>query len=348
MKKTIMILFALFLMVSCGGDDPEAEIAQGAEGGKCYPNKTCNEGLVCSEKDDVCVQNGDAADSGDSSDSSSDTDIPDSGDSSDSESDDDTADSSDSVDDGDPKESECGNGVVESGEICEKGETKLCSEIDSSYKSGNVECNEHCNGWLTVNCMASELEPLATFPARTHEFDYLYDGFDAYMEQENILDELLTAALFNASITISGETYSIPHPQANTHWIAAYYDSSTLAFYQSSFYCDDEMTCQYTTPGVMVGAALSALKAGNELSIGISDENQVNMIIEDVMTTNSEQDCVMLVGYGTLKVDSVSISAGSAGNFGFTTSKIGLYLPAATPEGDMSGELENAGFKICK
>jgi len=193
--------------------------------------------------------------------------------------------------------------------------------------------------------MASELEPLASFPAVTFELDYLYNGLNAYEAADNQLHELWNAALFNASITMNGETYSIPNPQANTHWIAAYYDSSALSFYQHSYACDDSMNCQYATPAVLFGAALSALKAGNELSIGISDDNQVNMLIMDVM---NDIDCVMLVGYGTLTVDSVNISAGEAGNFKFTTSKIGLYLPAATPEGDMTGELETAGFTICK
>ena len=71
------------------------------------------------------------------------------------------------------------------------------------------------------------------------------------------------------------------------------------------------------------------------------------MLIEDVMGEDDE-DCVMLVGYGTLTVDSANIAAGEAGNFSFTTSKIGLYLPVSTPEGDVSGEIESAGFKICK
>jgi hypothetical protein len=348
MKKTIILLFALFLIVSCG-DDPVTEAETGTLGGNCYPNRTCNDGLECSAAG-VCIdkaaQNDSPDDDGSDGGTADDTDSA--ADDTDSAADSDTTDTSDTVPDDDPAGEDgakCGNGTVEDGEICEIGDTRPCSEIDSSYKSGNVECNDHCNGWLTVNCMASELEPLATFPARTHKLDYLYNGFDAFQESSNQLDELWTAALFNASITMNGETYSIPHPQANTHWIAAYYDSSSLSFYQNSYSCDDEMECQYTTPAVMFGAALSSLKAGNELSIGISDENQVNMIIEDFV---GEDDCVMLVGYGTLKVDSANISAGSAGNFKFTTSKIGLYLPAATPEGDMSGELEIAGFKICK
>ena len=341
MKKTIILIFALFMIVSCG-DDPIAEAETGTLGGNCYPNGTCNQGLECSS-DNRCVETAATdSDPSDTGDPASDNDPADSGES------DSDADPSDPSSDDEPAvnpDAECGNGEKEPGEVCEKGERKACSEIDSSYKSGEVECNDYCSGWLTVNCMASEIEPLATFPARTHEFNYLYDGLDAYLEQENILDELWTSSLFSASITINGETYSSPHPQANTHWIAAYYDSSSLSFYQNSYFCDDEMDCQFTTPAVLFGVDLSSLKAGNELSIGISDENKVNMLIEDIMNAD---DCVMLVGYGSLTVDAVKIAAGDAGNFSFTTSKIGLYLPVATPEGDMSGELENAGFEICK
>ena len=262
-------------------------------------------------------------------------------------------DSAESVSDDDPtgNDAECGNGTKETGELCEKGDYVNCSEVDDKYSPSNFAiCNDYCNGWNTDNCESSQSggQQLASFPAVTFELDYLYNGLNAYETADNQLHELWNAALFNASITMSGETYSIPNPQANTHWIAAYYDSSALSFYQNSYLCDDEMQCQYATPSVVFGAALSALKAGKELSIGISDDNQVNMLIEDVLTTNSEKDCVMLVGYGTLTVDAVNISAGSAGHFKFTTSEIGLYLPGATPEGDMTGELENAGFTICK
>lgn len=337
MKKTIIILFAFFVIVSCG-DDPVAEAETGTLGGNCYPNKTCDDGLECSEG--LCIKTadqGDTQESDDTTDSATDNDPAD-------------IDPADSAADTEPSgetDRECGNGVLDSGEVCEKGDRKLCSEIDSSYKTGDVECNDSCSGWLTVNCMASELEPLASFPARTHELTYLYNGVNAFNEMANQEDELWKSALFNASIAMSGATYSIPNPQANVHWIAAYYDSSALYFYQNSYLCDNSMNCQYATPAVLLGAALSELSAGKELSIGISDKHKVNMLIEDV-TGEDNEDCVMLVGYGNLTVDSVKIAAENAGGFKFTTSKIGLYLPVATPEGDMSGELENVGFKICK
>lgn len=347
MKKIILVLFSVFLIASCG-DDPEPEniALTGELNGACYPNNTCNDDLVCSEQH-ICVEKSDSGDSGDSSDSGDDTD---SGNTSAADSGD-TSDPDDNTDSGSENTGpECGNKIKEEDELCEKGEYVKCSEADSRYSDSNFAlCNDFCNGWNTDKCeiSGSSTQPLASFPARTHELTYLYNGSDAFDGMENQEDELWKAALFNASIDVNGSTYSIPNPQANVHWLAAYYDSSVLYFYQSSFLCDENMNCQNATPGVVLGADLSSLSAGKELSIGISDEHKVNMLIMDVM---NEADCVMLVGYGTLTVNSVKIAAGSAGHFKFTTSEIGLYLPGATPEGDMSAEIENenSGLKICK
>ena len=346
MKKIIFLLFAVLFIVSCG-DDPESGIvaAQGELNGACYPNKTCNDNLMCSEEKNICIKDP-SIDGNDSENQLPDTDSGDT-----QTSDGEPSDGGDSAPDNDSEENgeaECGNGTKETGELCEKGEYVKCSEADSKYSNSNFAlCNDFCNGWNTDNCdiPGSSTQPLASFPARTHELTYLYNGSDAFDGMENQEDELWTAALFNAAIDVNGSTYSIPNPQANVHWLAAYYDSAALYFYQSSFLCDENMNCQYATPGVVLGADLSSLSAGKELSIGISDEHKANMLIMDVM---NDADCVMLVGYGTLTVDSVKIAAGSAGKFGFTTSKIGIYLPVATPEGDMSAEIENAGLKICK
>jgi len=337
MKKIILVLFSVFLIVACGGDDPApVPAAQGTLGGKCYPNNTCNDGLICQEGRNVCVKQDDSADS------DSPVSDDDSGDSQKNDND-----PSDDADSASADDAECGNGTKETGELCEKGEYVNCSTVSSEYSSGFALCNDFCNGWKTDECETSGngVQPLATFPARTHELTYLYNGQDAFNGMANQEDELWTAALFNASIDVNGSAYSIPNPQANVHWLAAYYDSAALYFYQSSFLCDENMSCQDATPGLVLGADLSSLSAGKELSIGISDKHKVNMLIMDVM---NGADCVMLVGYGTLTVDSVKIAVGSAGKFGFTTSKTEIYLPVATPEGDMSAEIEGAGLKICK
>ena len=363
MKKIILVLFALFLMVSCGGEDPEFEAVQGALNGACYPNRTCNDGLVCSEKN-LCVKddngggNGNSEEPGNqeagenqdggSGESAQDNDPSESGDT---VSDNDNNDSGDSAPDDDQGETgeKCGNGTKDAGEVCEKGEYVKCSEVNSQYDASNFAiCNDYCNGWNTDKCgNASALKPRGTFPALSFEVDYLYNGVDAFNEGANQDNEKYKTALFETTIPLeNGSVYSIPHPQANTHWISAYYiDNEALVFNQSSYLCVENSGCQGTTPMIEFFAALPDLSAGKTLPMGISDNYKVNFLVED-----NENDCVLLVGYGTLTVDSVNISAGSAGHFKFTTSEIGLYNVTMTPEGDVTAylEAETAGYKVCK
>ena len=84
MKSSIFSIFFLFLIVSCDGDlvwknpyDPNADSSQfemGSHGGKCYPNNTCDEGLVCNKDKNVCTKEPDNQDGKDSNDTSSDDD----------------------------------------------------------------------------------------------------------------------------------------------------------------------------------------------------------------------------------------------------------------------------------
>ena len=63
--KKILVFFALFaaliFVVSCGGggsssDNNSSEKNAGELGGECYPNKSCNEGLICDEESNLCVE----------------------------------------------------------------------------------------------------------------------------------------------------------------------------------------------------------------------------------------------------------------------------------------------------
>jgi len=54
------MFFAMFFMLSCGGGSDSKGKKQGELYGACYPNKTCNEGLVCDEENDVCLPGDDS------------------------------------------------------------------------------------------------------------------------------------------------------------------------------------------------------------------------------------------------------------------------------------------------
>ena len=80
--KKILVVFALFcamvLMVGCGdsssqnqGEGGDSERKTGELYGECYPNKTCNEGLVCEIEENVCVRDQNNSENNDDSDSAS-------------------------------------------------------------------------------------------------------------------------------------------------------------------------------------------------------------------------------------------------------------------------------------
>jgi AAA ATPase containing von Willebrand factor type A (vWA) domain len=86
--KKILVVFAVFaaliFIVSCGGgsskpaDGGESEKNAGELGGECYPNKSCNEGLICDEENNVCIEDPEnPADDSDSEEPETDEDIVD-------------------------------------------------------------------------------------------------------------------------------------------------------------------------------------------------------------------------------------------------------------------------------
>ena len=247
--------------------------------------------------------------------------------------------------DDDTSKTECGNGVVETGEVCDKN-TIDCTELDDSFTGGTATCQEGCRGWNVDTCEGgSTVTPLAEIAATSFTVEYLYNGVTDFNNGANINNELWSGPLFSASITLTNGSYTIPHPQTNAHWLAGFYDSQAIQFVQQSFLLDDYDNLTPSVPYIVMGAGLSDAVNGAELSIGIKNENEVNFIVQDMM---NDADCIILVGYGTLKVDNINLTAGAAGEFSFTTSKIGLYLPAQTPEGDMTSEIESSGFTICQ
>ena len=249
--------------------------------------------------------------------------------------------------DGMPQDAECGNGIREGGETCDK-ETIGCSELDSRFTGGTAECRAECNGWLTDNCEAkSNVPAIGTVEAVIQTLGYLYNGQSALDEAANMDNELYQIALFEGSIPLNnGETYYIPSQQANTHWIAAAYDDSSLQIFQNSFLCDSSYNnCQITEPFILFGIDIASARAGETLKIGIKDGNQANFLVQSF--TASGEDCVLLVGYGRVEINSITIAPAAAGSIKFTTSDIDLYLVVNTPEGDMTSEIEGAGFKVC-
>ena len=67
-KSLILLIVSLFILLSCDSgvklnnpNDPNNRISQGMGelGKECYPNKTCNKGLVCDEGSSTCIKEGD-------------------------------------------------------------------------------------------------------------------------------------------------------------------------------------------------------------------------------------------------------------------------------------------------
>lgn len=163
MKKNF-VLFALFaaliFAVSCGGGSANNEGENGGGGeatgnigelnGECYPNNTCNKGLVCDEEKNLCIEDSsnqvnDSDDPSEENDDVTDTS---------SEQNDDKTDTSDPTDDSDPADP-C------AADPCKNIEnsTGVCTADGGNYSCG---CNENYE-WNGTTCAASthrgECEP---------------------------------------------------------------------------------------------------------------------------------------------------------------------------------------------
>ncbi|MBO4441511.1 DUF1566 domain-containing protein [bacterium] len=139
MKKlfTVFAVTAIFLTVSCGGsvnfEDSQEGLGQNDEpketgtlDGECYENRTCNEGLTCDEVSNTCMKEPEPTDTG---------------------------------------EPECGNKLLEPGEVCDSDATE-CTSIDSGYVSGFAFCKPDCSGWDESYCW-NPADPEPTDPDDT-------------------------------------------------------------------------------------------------------------------------------------------------------------------------------------
>ena len=131
-------------------DTENPDKKQGELDGECYPNKTCNDGLICDKDNNICIKDSESSENNDDSDSTSEQSD---GDTSDSGNDNDHGDSSDSdpnlicTDEGsyrckDNLRQQCDSGTWKTVEECEyecNTTTSKC-EDDKGCKSGEYKC----------------------------------------------------------------------------------------------------------------------------------------------------------------------------------------------------------------
>ncbi|HOW51241.1 MAG TPA: DUF1566 domain-containing protein [bacterium] len=170
--KGTLILFSIscFLLLLAGCEDNPVRATDtdtipvaGTEGGPCYPNNTCNDGLEC--LNDTCVKiTADDPLNDENHDNLIDDILTD----------DDNTEDNDSITDEQPEEdalladdsllsdadiyaAECGNGIKDDGETCEIGDTIECYFIpdipDGTYPFGRYTvCEDGCSGWVMSLC----------------------------------------------------------------------------------------------------------------------------------------------------------------------------------------------------
>lgn len=155
MKKIcfVLALFCAFFLVSCGGDSTQKANEQGGKtpvgnigelNGECYPNNTCNKGLICDTENNLCVEEpenqSDDSDNDPSEQINDDT-VTDSDNSeTPSEQNDDNPDSTDDSDSVDPcKPNPCENLEHSTGICTADGEKYVCG-CDSNFEWTGVSC----------------------------------------------------------------------------------------------------------------------------------------------------------------------------------------------------------------
>ena len=165
--KKFFVLFALFctvFLISCGGGSSKPESGGdsvsnfGKLGSECYPNKTCDEGLLCDKERNICVEDpenpindSDKTDSGNPEKPDSDSDnadsIPDDGNT--------QSDDGDTVPDGSDTTPDGGDSQPDSDTTPDDGDS--APDSDNSGTSDNPANLPECSPTSATPCIDSEV-----------------------------------------------------------------------------------------------------------------------------------------------------------------------------------------------
>ena len=154
-KFLILLSISLLFIFACDDgikfDNPndeknKAAVQQGELGGECYPNKTCNEGLICDKESNSCIEESGTTNDDDGTDTTSENDedepVSDDSDSTPDEADS-TDDSSDSVQDESDSDDDSANSVSDDdSDSTDTTPDNSDSDPDENTDSGNSTPDE--------------------------------------------------------------------------------------------------------------------------------------------------------------------------------------------------------------
>ena len=354
MKKLLLIsavLVAILFMVSCENklsfvntpdiDDNTADFGKtGKEGGECYEDKTCDEGLICEEERNSCVKDEDA---GDDSDSLTDTD-----------------------DDNDHGETtaetcaeiyqcvaECSDSSCQ--QECQNSGTPEAQEtFTAMYNCWMDNCqNAQSTGEFT-NCIAKNCYDETTACGLE-----IYDYYEPYANpygtaQINIASNYIVSEADNPDVTKiemgSFITGSIGHsPIENPDTVHSYYYSMLYTteqgqtFIRTIQFFTNENGVEVFNPLVIALTNISATAGSNHY--GIFEQNNpagVIMIVDaDIVDNDLDISCYHAFSEGELNIQNIVPSAGSEGALA-VSGTIDLYSPKnyAYSLGDISAQLD--------
>ena len=192
MKKFYFIfaLFCAFFLVSCGsgsssktdgtGNGGSSAADTGKLGGECYPNETCNKGLICDTENNLCVEDPEnPADDSDKTDSDSDGET-DTGSESDTDSTDSQHENQDSgnsePDDDDSSDSGSDSGDSQPDNDADSGDSGKACKLDEAYATIEAEKYFTFKGWGKINnslsSVAAQMVTTALVGVEGRDLDY--------------------------------------------------------------------------------------------------------------------------------------------------------------------------------